>query len=310
MDEETRNELLGLTVDIVAAHVANNRVATNEVSELISQVHSALVDLAQPKTAEQSAPEPAVPVRSSVKHDYIVCLEDGKKLKMLRRYLRTNYNMTPEEYRTKWGLPRDYPMVAPAYAEQRRGLAQKIGLGRKRAAEPVPAPVAKRGRKPAAAKTVPVEAAAAEEAPAAAEPKRRGPPTQGHCAGRGLRTGRDDERGRSPRHGQACRRRSGDRRGSRRHDRRARHRQHRRIRDRGAGSPRRAGPRRDRGGDLARHRARGSGGGDRGARLRRGRACRSDDRRRRRGRPVVPSDQGCRGRACSARRSSRVPRPG
>ena len=173
MDEEMRNELLGLTVDIVAAHVANNRVATNEVSELISQVHAALADLAQPKETAQAAPEPAVPVRSSVKHDYIVCLEDGKKLKMLRRYLRTNYDMTPDEYRTKWGLPRDYPMVAPAYAEQRRGLAQKIGLGRKRA-EPVSAPASKpRGRKPAAAKTVPVETPAAEAAP---EPKRRGRP--------------------------------------------------------------------------------------------------------------------------------------
>lgn len=177
MDEEMRTELLGLTVDIVAAHVANNRVATNEVSELISQVHSALADLAAPKVSTQAAPEPAVPVRSSIKHDYIVCLEDGKKLKMLRRYLRTNYNMTPEEYRTKWGLPRDYPMVAPAYAEQRRGLAQKIGLGRKRAE---PAPLAKpRGRKPAVAKdaapkTVPVEPAAS--APAPAEPKKRGRP--------------------------------------------------------------------------------------------------------------------------------------
>ncbi len=182
MDEEIRNELLGLTVDIVAAHVANNRVATNEVAELISQVHSALADLAQPKQTAQPSPEPAVPVRSSVKHDYIVCLEDGKKLKMLRRYLRTNYNMTPDEYRAKWGLARDYPMVAPAYAEQRRGLAQKIGLGRKRA-EPASAP-APRGRKPAAAKTgsaktVPVEPAAAEPAavePAAAAPRPRGRP--------------------------------------------------------------------------------------------------------------------------------------
>jgi predicted transcriptional regulator len=170
VDEEMRNELLGLTVDIVAAHVANNRVATNEVSELISQVHSALANLAKPEETAQVAPEPAVPVRSSVKHDYIVCLEDGKKLKMLRRYLRTNYNMTPEEYRTKWSLPRDYPMVAPAYAEQRRGLAQKIGLGRKRA-EPALATPKTRAVKPAA-KTVPVEASAGD-APA---PKRRGRP--------------------------------------------------------------------------------------------------------------------------------------
>ncbi|USI72422.1 MucR family transcriptional regulator [Sphingomonas morindae] len=148
MDEETKNELLGLTVEIVAAHVANNSVSTADVPELIAQVHGALASLAQPAPEPQAAPEPAVPVRSSVKNDYIVCLEDGKKLKMLKRYLRTNYGMSPEDYRTKWGLPRDYPMVAPAYAEQRRGLAQKIGLGRKKVeAEPAPA---KRGRKPAA----------------------------------------------------------------------------------------------------------------------------------------------------------------
>ena len=131
MSEELTNELLSLTADIVAAHVANNNVSTNEVPQLIVQVHAALTGLTEPKKAEEPELQPAVPVRSSVKHDYIVCLEDGKKLKMLKRYLRTNYNMTPEEYRTKWKLPRDYPMVAPAYAEQRRGLAKQIGLGRK-----------------------------------------------------------------------------------------------------------------------------------------------------------------------------------
>lgn len=132
MSEEMNTELLSLTADIVAAHVANNRVATNEVSDLIAQVHAALSGLTEPKKADEPEPQPAVPVRSSIKHDYIVCLEDGKKLKMLKRYLRTNYNMTPEEYRAKWKLPRDYPMVAPAYAEQRRGLARAIGLGRKK----------------------------------------------------------------------------------------------------------------------------------------------------------------------------------
>ncbi len=136
MTEELNNELLSLTADIVAAHVANNRVATNEVSDLISQVHAALAGLGIHVKIEEPEPQPAVPVRSSIKHDYIVCLEDGKKLKMLKRYLRTNYNMTPDEYRTKWKLPRDYPMVAPAYAEQRRGLAQAIGLGRKKADAP------------------------------------------------------------------------------------------------------------------------------------------------------------------------------
>ena len=132
MVEEMNNELLSLTADIVAAHVANNRVATNEVSDLIAQVHAALSGLTEPKKPSEPELQPAVPVRSSIKHDYIVCLEDGKKLKMLKRYLRTNYKMTPEEYRLKWKLPRDYPMVAPAYAEQRRGLARAIGLGRKR----------------------------------------------------------------------------------------------------------------------------------------------------------------------------------
>ena len=169
MDEETRNELLALTADIVAAHVANNRVATAEVSDLIASVHGALSGLAEPKAEPEVAPQPAVPVRSSVKHDYLVCLEDGKKLKMLKRYLRTNYDMTPEQYRSKWGLPRDYPMVAPAYAEQRRGLAQKIGLGRKPAAA-ADAPIAeepkRRGRKPKAA----------AEPTAVAETKRRGRP--------------------------------------------------------------------------------------------------------------------------------------
>ncbi len=163
MTEEVNNELLSLTADIVAAHVANNRVATNEVSDLIAQVHAALSGLTEPKKPTEPELQPAVPVRSSIKHDYIVCLEDGKKLKMLKRYLRTNYNMTPEEYRAKWKLPRDYPMVAPAYAEQRRGLARAIGLGRKRDEAEAEAPKAKAPAKPRAprrAKTqdVPAEA--------------------------------------------------------------------------------------------------------------------------------------------------------
>jgi predicted transcriptional regulator len=149
VSEELTNELLSLTADIVAAHVANNNVATGEVPQLIAQVHAALTGLTEPKKVEEPELQPAVPVRSSVKHDYIVCLEDGKKLKMLKRYLRTNYNMTPEEYRTKWKLPRDYPMVAPAYAEQRRGLAKQIGLGRKKVEAPAPA------AKPARAKAAP-----------------------------------------------------------------------------------------------------------------------------------------------------------
>jgi predicted transcriptional regulator len=172
MTEETDNEILELTADIVAAHVSNNRVAANEVSDLIGQVHAALSGLASPESVAEPEPTPAVPIRSSVKHDYIVCLEDGKKLKMLKRYLFTNYKMTPDDYRAKWKLPRDYPMVAPAYAEQRRGLAQKIGLGRKKAVvEEAPAP--KAAPKPRAKKA----ASAAAPAPVAeAAPRKRGRP--------------------------------------------------------------------------------------------------------------------------------------
>jgi predicted transcriptional regulator len=167
MADDMGPELLTLTADIVAAHVSNNHVASTEVSDLIVQVHAALTGLSAPKKVEEAELQPAVPVRSSVKHDYIVCLEDGKKLKMLKRYLRTNYDMSPEEYRTKWKLPRDYPMVAPAYAEQRRGLAHAIGLGRKKDEEPV----AKSAAKPAAKK--PAAAKPATEAKAPAKPRGR-----------------------------------------------------------------------------------------------------------------------------------------
>lgn len=121
--------LITLTADIVAAHVSNNSVAVSDVSQLIGNVHAALSGLAGGTTAV-ATPEPAVPVRGSVKKDYIICLEDGKKLKMLKRHLMTHYGMTPDDYRAKWGLPADYPMVAPAYAETRRVLAKAIGLGR------------------------------------------------------------------------------------------------------------------------------------------------------------------------------------
>jgi predicted transcriptional regulator len=120
-----------LTSDIVAAHVSNNDVAVDDVPALINNVFTALSGLGGAGAAAEERPEPAVSIRSSIKPDYIVCLEDGKKLKMLKRYLRTNYDMTPEEYRARWGLPADYPMVAPNYAEKRRDLAMKIGLGRK-----------------------------------------------------------------------------------------------------------------------------------------------------------------------------------
>lgn len=124
--------LITLTADIVSAHVSNNSVAVNDLPALIQNVHNALNGLGQRQEEPQAKPEPAVSIRSSIKPDYIVCLEDGKKLKMLKRHLMTHYNMTPDEYRQKWGLAADYPMVAPNYAEQRRSLAKKIGLGTKR----------------------------------------------------------------------------------------------------------------------------------------------------------------------------------
>ena len=129
--EMNKETLITLTSDIVAAHVANNDVAVDDVPSLISNVYSALSGLGEEEQPEEAPPEPAVSIRASVKPDYIVCLEDGKKLKMLKRYLRTNYDMTPEEYRARWNLPADYPMVAPNYAAKRRDLAKKIGLGRK-----------------------------------------------------------------------------------------------------------------------------------------------------------------------------------
>lgn len=157
---EMRETLITLTSDIVSAHVGNNSVAVGDLPTLIANVYNALAGLDQPAPVEEAAPEPAVSIRASVKHDYIVCLEDGKKLKMLKRHLSTRYNMTPDEYRARWNLPADYPMVAPAYAETRRDLAKKIGLGRKPGArlvvqgeaqtdaEPEAKPRAKRVAKP------------------------------------------------------------------------------------------------------------------------------------------------------------------
>ena len=124
--------LLTLTADIVAAHVSNNSVAVNDLPALIQNVHQALAGISAAASAPEPRQDPAVSIRSSIKPDYIVCLEDGKKLKMLKRHLMTHYNMTPDEYRRKWGLAADYPMVAPNYAEQRRTLAKSIGLGTKR----------------------------------------------------------------------------------------------------------------------------------------------------------------------------------
>jgi len=130
--ENAEDTLLTLTADIVAAHVSNNSVAVNDLPNLIQNVHGALSGISGKSSAAEPKPEPKVSIRSSVKPDFIVCLEDGKKLKMLKRHLMTHYNMTPDQYRQKWGLSADYPMVAPNYAEQRRTLAKSIGLGTKR----------------------------------------------------------------------------------------------------------------------------------------------------------------------------------
>ena len=131
-ENELNETLITLTADIVSAHVSNNSVAVNDLPQLIQNVHSALNGLGAKAEETPAKLEPAVSVRSSIKPDFIVCLEDGKKLKMLKRHLMTHYQMTPDQYRQKWGLNADYPMVAPNYAEQRRTLAKKIGLGTKR----------------------------------------------------------------------------------------------------------------------------------------------------------------------------------
>ncbi|BEU99357.1 MucR family transcriptional regulator [Novosphingobium olei] len=148
IETETRGILISLTSDIVAAHVQNNSVAIGDVATLISSVFNSLSSLGQATLPAEERLEPAVTIRASVKNDYIICLEDGKKLKMLKRHLMSAYNLTPEQYRARWNLPVDYPMVAPAYAEKRRDLAKKIGLGRKSSGKTA----AKRGRKPAAEK--------------------------------------------------------------------------------------------------------------------------------------------------------------
>ncbi len=134
--------LITLTSDIVTAHVSNNNVEVQDLPTLIENVYQALSGLGAEKEVEVPR-EPAVSIRSSIKADHIVCLEDGKKMKMLKRHLMTDHNMTPAEYRERWNLPSDYPMVAPDYAEKRRMLAKEIGLGRK--------PGQRRGRKKAAA---------------------------------------------------------------------------------------------------------------------------------------------------------------
>jgi predicted transcriptional regulator len=128
-DQTKAHDLLSLTTDIVSAHVANNSVTLAELPGLIHSVYRTLANIGPAPAAAPDRPAPAVPLRKSVMPDYLICLEDGKRLKMLKRHLKTAYNMTPEQYRERWGLPADYPMVAPNYAKQRSRLAKEIGLG-------------------------------------------------------------------------------------------------------------------------------------------------------------------------------------
>ncbi|MFM8376940.1 MAG: MucR family transcriptional regulator [Phenylobacterium sp.] len=128
MDE--KNEVIEMTADIVSAYVGNNTISAAELPALIQSVHRALAGVTGAAEPVEAAPrDPAVPVRRSITPDFIVCLEDGRKFKSLKRHLRTKYNMSPEEYRAKWGLPKDYPMVAPNYAKARSDLAKQMGLG-------------------------------------------------------------------------------------------------------------------------------------------------------------------------------------
>jgi predicted transcriptional regulator len=133
MSTEKQNDLLSFTTEIVAAHLSNNQVNAEDIPALIQKVYKTLSGVGTEGGAAMLSerPQPAVPIKRSVTPDYIVCLEDGKKLKMLKRHLKTAYNMTPEAYRERWGLPADYPMVAPNYANKRSKLAKDIGLGKR-----------------------------------------------------------------------------------------------------------------------------------------------------------------------------------
>ncbi len=127
-----QGEVLKMTTEVVSAYLGNNQIPASQISEVIRSVFSSLANLeGGPEEAAQLAQKPAVTVKKSITPEFIICLEDGKRLKMLKRHLRTTYNMTPDEYRAKWSLPPDYPMVAPNYAKQRSAFAKKIGLGRK-----------------------------------------------------------------------------------------------------------------------------------------------------------------------------------
>lgn len=132
MSEEAQSdELLELTAQVVAAHVSNNSIPVNDLPQLIREIYQTMASVGSADSRMAERPNPAVPIKKSITPEYIVCLEDGKKLKMLKRHLKTAYDMSPEDYRERWNLPSDYPMVAPDYAKQRSRLAKQIGLGTK-----------------------------------------------------------------------------------------------------------------------------------------------------------------------------------
>jgi predicted transcriptional regulator len=147
MAENAANQdLLGLTAEIVSAHVSNNPVSISDLPSLIQEVYRTLATMGQPAPAPAEKPQPAVPIKKSITPEYLICLEDGRKLKMLKRHLKTAFNLTPDQYREKWGLGSDYPMVAPNYTKHRSSLAKRIGLGTKPRGKP-----AGRGRQAAGA---------------------------------------------------------------------------------------------------------------------------------------------------------------
>lgn len=166
-DQLTEPPLLELTTEIVAAHVRGNAVAADALPELIRSVHAALANTGAPPTEQTERREPAVPIKRSIHREYLICLEDGAKVKMLRRYLR-RFNLTPADYRARWKLPADYPLVAPAYAEHRSSLAKERGLGRKRAVE-LPAADETPALK-APARKLPAKAVSRRRTPGAARP--------------------------------------------------------------------------------------------------------------------------------------------
>jgi predicted transcriptional regulator len=143
-ESSATQDLLGLTAEIVSAHVSNNSVSIHDLPNVIQEVYRTLQTLDRPAPPPPEKPQPAVPVKKSITPEFLICLEDGKKLKMLKRHLKTAFNLTPDQYREKWGLGSDYPMVAPNYTKHRSTLAKRIGLGTKPRAKPIPAPT--RGR--------------------------------------------------------------------------------------------------------------------------------------------------------------------